>query len=168
MEEPFIKDAGIFFLTLCLILVTIWYVIATMFMGKIMYREYQLKALPKLGFKGLIINSNTWDGITLQQEIVNIGISYCIIENAILQWNTTHSDFKEQEYIVSSESYPIVLSPGNSIILSFEMSSVVLQSFYNPNFEVPSYLLSGVIRYQCKGIDNKEHLFWQTVPFTQQ
>ncbi|MFT3911931.1 MAG: hypothetical protein QM737_21075 [Ferruginibacter sp.] len=165
MEEPFIKDGGLFFLTIGLIAATLWLAWATIKMFGIMRKEFELKTKPKLAFKPIQISCNDWNSLQITQTIINIGHSYATIDDANLNWEIVSSGQKYNTRC--SEKIPIVLAPTETCEFKFLLDVNVLSTFKPSDSTLPTNLISGEIEYKCKGLDELEHDFIKNVEFQQ-
>lgn len=163
MEAPFIKDGGLFVLTFALIIVTAWYAYATMKTWRVMKTEFEFKTKPKIGFKPILIIQNDWNSVQTEQNVVNIGIGYFTIAKARMIYKPTNKD--NSIVVQCVEKTPVIIAPGDSIGFSFKIEVNELNFFKQSDIDKPSYLLNAEIEYQCKGLDDKEYSFYQTVHF---
>ena len=130
-----------------------------------MKMEYRLKTKPKYGFSHFSITCSGWTKIIVSQDVTNIGTNYSVIEKAKLVWKAKNGLYTQTTF--TKDTAPTIISPSEKRTFEFEISDADLNKFKTDDILIPTSLITGDIIYQCRGLDNKEIVFVESVYFEQ-
>lgn len=149
--KTFVNDYGMLIVTMLLFLTTALYTYATFRLTSISLRAHNLNTQPLLNFQPVRASANTWLSMHVEQEVINIGLSYVRIESALLHW-WPYMLKDQQKTIKSNLILPHYLAPGAKLKLEFELSNDMVKHLPQGSLSSLSDLITGHLTYKYKGL----------------
>jgi len=149
----FIEVYGLLIVTTLLFLTTFLYTVATIWMAKVNALGYKLHTQPLLSFQPVNASADSWNSFEVEQEIINIGLSYVRIESAVLHWWPYM--VKEQQRTVRGKIVlPHYLPPGARLKLRFEITNNLIKHLPQAHLNSLGEIVTGHLAYKYRGLDD--------------
>jgi hypothetical protein len=149
----FANDYGMLVVTSLLFLTTVLYTYATFRLTSISSRAHRLNTQPLLTFRPAVTVANKWISMSVQQEVVNIGLSYVRIESALLYW-WPYLLSEQQTITKSNLTLPHYLAPGGTLTVAFELTTSMVKQIHQGSLASLSDLITGHLVYKYRGLDD--------------